>query len=96
MLTVLLTLGLDVSVPELGTDRQDAADPASVLSGLNEFREHLGGQLTIALLTGIGRPVDVHEMNHDLLRRAVAVLKDVQARRPTGGALCLPTPIPAC
>lgn len=96
VLTVLLTLGLDVSVPELGTDRQDAADPASVLSGLNEFREHLGGQLTIALLTGIGRPVDVHEMNHDTLRRAVAVLNDVHARTPTGGALCLPTPTPAC
>ena len=99
ILNVLLTLGLAVHVPALGTGQQDAADPDSVLSGLNEFREHLGGQLTIALLTGIGRPTDVHEMNHDVLRRAITVLKDIQARThttPLQGDSWLSTPTPAC
>lgn len=80
ILNVLRTLGLAVYVPELGTGTQDASDPRSVLSGLNEFREHLGGRLTIPLLTGIGQPVEVHEMDHGLLRRAIAVLEDVQAQ----------------
>jgi 3-dehydroquinate synthase len=31
--------------------------------GLEEFREHLGGELTITLLKEIGRGVEVHEMN---------------------------------
>jgi 3-dehydroquinate synthase len=35
----------------------------AVLDGLDDFREHLGGDLTITLLRGIGRAVDVHEMD---------------------------------
>ncbi|MBB6016394.1 3-dehydroquinate synthase [Deinococcus radiopugnans] len=80
ILDVLRTLKLAVSVPELGSGTQDATNPTSVLSGLNEFREHLGGRLTIPLLTGIGQPVEVHEMDHDILRRAIALLEDVQAQ----------------
>lgn len=80
ILDVLTALRLAVHVPELGSGTQDATDPTSVLSGLNEFREHLGGRLTIPLLTGVGQPVEVHEMDHDVLRRAVAVLENAQAR----------------
>ncbi|CAM3526793.1 hypothetical protein DESA109040_15420 [Deinococcus saxicola] len=67
-------------VPELGSGTQDASDSSSVLSGLNEFREHLGGRLTIPLLTSIAQPVEVHTMDHDILRRAIAVLEDIQAQ----------------
>lgn len=34
-----------------------------VLEGLEEFREHLGGELTITLLASIGVGVEVHEMD---------------------------------
>ena len=37
--------------------------PRSVLRGLAEFREHLGGRLTIMLLRAIGQPFDVHEID---------------------------------
>ena len=39
----------------------------AVLQGLREFREHLGGELTITLLSDIGVGVEVHEMDeaHD-------------------------------
>ena len=30
-----------------------------LLDGLEEFREHLGGELTVTLLAGIGRGVEV-------------------------------------
>jgi 3-dehydroquinate synthase len=45
-------------------------DPALV-AGLAEFREHIGGELCITLLRGIGRPVEVHEVSEDTLRRAI-------------------------
>jgi 3-dehydroquinate synthase len=51
-----------------------------LLSGLEEFREHLGGELTVTLLSGIGISVDVHTMDHDLLDQAIDWL------RPRGAA----------
>jgi 3-dehydroquinate synthase len=47
----------------------------SVLLGLEEFREHLGGELTIMLLEGIGKGVEVHRIDNALLMKAVEVLK---------------------
>jgi len=45
----------------LPTSHELLRDHASVLRGVEEFREHLGGRLTITLLNGIGDPFDVHE-----------------------------------
>ena len=45
-----------------------------LIDGLEEFREHLGGRLTVTLLEGVGRGVDVHEMDLDRLRRSIAHL----------------------
>ena len=62
---------------------RDMAMPGSnghpaVLAGLEEFREHLGGRLTIMLLERIGSGFEVHDMDEavlleasDLLRRRV-------------------------
>jgi 3-dehydroquinate synthase len=46
-----------------------------VLKGLNEFREHLGGELTIMLLDAIGKGVEVHELDTNLLIKAGEWLK---------------------
>ena len=48
---------------------------AAVLEGLREFREHLGGELTVTLLDEIGTGVEVHEMDEALVLRAMADLK---------------------
>jgi 3-dehydroquinate synthase len=56
---------------ELPTTHQLLSKLESVSRGLEEFREHLGGRLTITLLRGIGQAVDVHELRPDLLARAV-------------------------
>ena len=47
-------------------------DRGALLGGLDEFREHLGGRLTITLLRGIGAPVDVHELDRGTLSAAIA------------------------
>jgi 3-dehydroquinate synthase len=52
----------------------------AVLDGLREFREHLGGELTVTLLTRIGRGIEVHEMSEVLIRQAIAWLKERQNR----------------
>jgi 3-dehydroquinate synthase len=64
VLGVLRALGLPTSHPLL-------ADLSAVESGLEEFREHLGGRLTVTLLRGIGESVDVHAVDAGTLRRAV-------------------------
>jgi 3-dehydroquinate synthase len=64
---LLRALELPLSAPEL-------EDP-KLLDGLREFREHLGGELTIALIDAIGSGIVVHEMDQGLLRRAVEILE---------------------
>ncbi|MCH2201722.1 MAG: 3-dehydroquinate synthase [Fuerstiella sp.] len=49
-------------------------DTEQLFKGLEEFRQHLGGRLTVTMLRGIGDPVDVHEINHDLMRQAIATV----------------------
>jgi 3-dehydroquinate synthase len=47
-----------------------------ILEGLDEFREHLGGELTITLLGGIGTGIEVHEMDTERVRQAMLWLKE--------------------
>jgi 3-dehydroquinate synthase len=56
---------------ELRTDKGEW----SLLRGLKEFREHLGGELTITLLAGIGKGIEVHEINDDWVTQSIAWLK---------------------
>ncbi len=56
-----------------------------MLHGLEEFREHLGGSLTIMLLRGIGQPFDVHEIDRDVMIRSIELVATAQkAARPGG------------
>ena len=46
-----------------------------VLDGLGEFREHLGGELTITLARRIGEGVEVHAIDESLMDDAIARLR---------------------
>ncbi|SMD41580.1 3-dehydroquinate synthase [Aquiflexum balticum DSM 16537] len=46
-----------------------------LLKGLEEFREHLGGELTITLLEYMGKGVEVHQMDSDLILQSIDQLK---------------------
>jgi 3-dehydroquinate synthase len=48
----------------------------TVLEGLREFREHLGGELTVTLLADIGRGVEVHAIDETRMVAAIAWLKE--------------------
>ena len=45
-----------------------------ILEGLEEFREHLGGELTITLIQGIGEGIEVHAMDRQSILQAVSDL----------------------
>ena len=66
-------------------------DGDTLLEGLDEFREHLGGRLTITLLNGIGSAVDVHEIDHSLMAEAARRLStEVATGSPARTLTALP------
>jgi 3-dehydroquinate synthase len=64
ILVVLQNLGFPLQHPLLKFEEGNSP----LFDGLNEFREHLGGKLTIMLLIAIGIGEEVHEMNEKLIR----------------------------
>lgn len=50
-----------------------------VLDGLEQFREHLGGTLTVTLPEGIGAKVEVHQVYADVVEEALCYLKEKHA-----------------
>jgi 3-dehydroquinate synthase len=75
ILILLEKLGFELFANELLN--VDVDGNLHVLKGLEEFREHLGGQLTITLLRGIGDGLEVHEMN---LPKVIEAIYELQER----------------
>jgi len=71
-------LGFRLWHPALEAKRPDGS--CAVLEGLREFREHLGGELTVTLLAGLGQGIEVHEIDEARMRQAIAWLKDRDQR----------------
>ena len=61
------TLGLALYASELHEE--------ALLQGLKEFQEHLGGRLTIMVLDKLGKGVEVHEMDPELIGKALQLLQ---------------------
>lgn len=72
VLHLIRTLGFALTDPLL--EISDEKSP--LLEGLNEFREHLGGRLTIMLLKDIGQGEEVHEIDPAIVRKASAWIKE--------------------
>ncbi|TLP81692.1 3-dehydroquinate synthase [Maribacter sp. ACAM166] len=69
ILDVMITVGFDLSLPVDTTSEIE-----SLLNGIEEFREHLGGQLTITLISGLGTKHDVHTIDIKLMAQAIKKL----------------------
>lgn len=74
IIRLLEALGFELFANELLNVDKDGQ--LMVLKGMEEFREHLGGELTITLLEEIGRGVEVHEMNLPKIRHAILELQE--------------------
>ena len=64
VLDCLSTMGFQLDHPLL-------SDKMTLFEGMEEFRQHLGGRLTLTMLRGIGNPIDVHEVDLDAMGTAV-------------------------
>jgi 3-dehydroquinate synthase len=60
ILALLRRLGFTLFANELL--HLDADQQPVILKGLEEFREHLGGQLTLTMLKAVGHGIEVHEV----------------------------------
>jgi 3-dehydroquinate synthase len=67
--------------------RPAAGGQLAVIKGLQEFREHLGGQLHITMLRDIGRSFEVNEMDEALVTEAIGTLAQRAAQRAPGRSL---------
>src|ERR1051325_3402848 len=79
ILRLLEQLGFDLWANELLN--VDSQDELMVLRGLEEFREHLGGRLTITLLRAIGQGFEAHEMNFSKVIDSIYEVKDRHEQR---------------
>lgn len=79
ILDLLDRLGFELFASELL--HRDENGQLLVVAGLEEFREHLGGELTITLLRRIGQGFEVHEMNLPMVIQSIDELQERQSRR---------------
>ena len=66
VVSLIQNLGFEISHGLL----KISGDDSPLLQGLEEFREHLGGELTITLLNAIGEGAEVNEIDTELLKQA--------------------------
>lgn len=52
-------------------DHAALADRVALFEGLEEFRQHLGGRLTLTMLRRVGEAVDVHEIDDAMMGAAI-------------------------
>ena len=66
-LQVLTDLGLPIYDPIVGS--------GAIFDGLEEFRQHLGGRLTVTMLRGVGKCIHVHEIDRVAMERSIAFVR---------------------
>ena len=66
IIDLMTTIGFDITHPLMFIEDENSA----LIAGMNEFREHLGGKLTIMLLQSIGKGEEVHELDIELLKKS--------------------------
>jgi len=74
ILKLLEQLGFNLFADELL--KADTNEHLQILAGLEEFREHLGGELTVTLLKEIGRGIEIHEMSPKKIVAAICELRE--------------------
>ncbi|MDB6108546.1 MAG: aroB [Pedosphaera sp.] len=79
VLKLLEALGFDLYANELL--HVDSDNSLILLNGLEEFREHLGGELAITLLHDLGQGFEVHEMALPKIVEAIYELRDRHTAR---------------
>ncbi|MBL8811003.1 MAG: 3-dehydroquinate synthase [Planctomycetaceae bacterium] len=76
VLQTLERLGLLINHPALMQTEE-------LFQGLEEFRQHLGGRLTVTMLSAIGKPLDIHEVDRPRMKEAIQRVVERVISRPS-------------
>ncbi|MFN6560303.1 MAG: 3-dehydroquinate synthase [Nostoc sp. ChiSLP01] len=76
VLVTLKKLGFTLYVSALTQELDRPDHPNSIFRGITEFREHLGGKLTITLVEGIGQGIEVNQVDLSFYKHAISLLRD--------------------
>ena len=68
VLQCLAALGFELDHPLLSDER-------TLYQGMEEFRQHLGGRLTLTMLHRIGDPLNVHEVDLPTMGEAIRIVR---------------------
>ncbi|QIR41019.1 3-dehydroquinate synthase [Tolypothrix sp. PCC 7910] len=82
ILGTLETLGFTLYLSALREQLHQPEHPHYLFRGLSEFREHLGGKLTIILLQGIGQKIEVNQVDISVYKQAISMLQDWELSHP--------------
>ncbi len=66
---------LDLPLWHEALELRDGSGRRRVFNGLEEFREHLGGELTVLLLKSLGTGIDAHEIDEAVWEQCAEELK---------------------
>ena len=80
IINTLKQLGFELYAPELAVNLADEKVKNTIFAGLDEFREHLGGELAIMLLDRLGKGTEVNKVEIPIYRRAILMLQEMEAR----------------
>lgn len=72
ILDCFLKLGFNISYTQMN---------AQIINGLEEFREHLGGRLTIMLLETLGKGFEVHEIDETLVLKSIDYISSYSSQK---------------
>jgi 3-dehydroquinate synthase len=78
VVSALRMTGLPVWHPALGRREKDGT--MSIYRGLEEFREHLGGELTLVMPKELGHSCEVHDLSYGEIERAVQEMEEAFGR----------------
>lgn len=87
VLHCLKDLGLPLYHPALDQSRE-------LFAGLEEFRQHLGGRLTLTMLRGIGDPLEIHSIDQGKMLAAIRRVAEFARRHcPISESSFSPRPV---
>jgi 3-dehydroquinate synthase len=74
---------------ELGFDLSDPClqNTDVLFDGLEEFRQHLGGRLTITMLQDVAQPINVHEIDNAAMHDAITTVAEFARSRRIQSAI---------
>ncbi len=67
-----LKLLSDLGLPLFDNELAEQA----IFDGLEEFRQHLGGRLTVTMLRAVGHSINVHEIDQSAMRKAIEIVRE--------------------